>query len=98
MSSSPPPFDVRSSFRPEALVLTVSGEVDMSTAPRIRDAIEAATGLKAKCNFMPMQDGDVPETFADTSLLRALTGFSPKMPVAEGVKRFVAWYRDYFGV
>jgi UDP-glucuronate 4-epimerase len=61
-------------------------------------AIEAATGLKAKCNFMPMQDGDVPETFADTSLLRALTGFSPKMPVAEGVKRFVAWYRDYFGV
>jgi UDP-glucuronate 4-epimerase len=61
-------------------------------------AIEAATGLKAKCNFMPMQHGDVPETFADTSLLRALTGFSPKTPVAEGVKRFVAWYRDYFGV
>jgi UDP-glucuronate 4-epimerase len=61
-------------------------------------AIEAATGLKAKCNFMPMQQGDVPETFADTQLLRALTGFAPKTPVAEGVKRFIAWYRDYFRV
>lgn len=61
-------------------------------------AIEDATGLKAKRNFMPMQQGDVPETFADTELLRALTGFSPATPVAAGVKRFIAWYRDYFGV
>ncbi len=61
-------------------------------------AIEAATGVKAKRNFMPMQQGDVPVTFADTSLLRALTGFAPKTPVQEGVKRFVLWYRDYFGV
>jgi len=61
-------------------------------------AIEAATGLKAKCNLLPMQQGDVLETYADTQLLRALTGFSPKTPVADGVKRFVAWYRDYFGV
>jgi UDP-glucuronate 4-epimerase len=61
-------------------------------------AIEAATGLKAKCNLMPPQLGDVTETFADTALLRALTGFSPKTPVAEGVKRFIAWYRDYFQV
>jgi hypothetical protein len=61
-------------------------------------AIEAATGLRAKCNFMAMQQGDVPVTFADTSLLRALTGFAPKTLVEEGVNRFVAWYRDYFGV
>ena len=61
-------------------------------------AIEAATGLKAKCNLLPMQQGDVLETYADTQLLRALTGFSPKTPVADGVTRFVAWYRDYFGV
>jgi UDP-glucuronate 4-epimerase len=60
--------------------------------------IEAATGLRAKCNFMAMQQGDVPVTFADTSLLRALTGFAPKTLVEEGVNRFVAWYRDYFGV
>jgi len=61
-------------------------------------AIEAAAGVKAKHNFMPMQQGDVPVTFADTSLLRALTGFAPRTPVQEGINRFVAWYRDYFGV
>lgn len=61
-------------------------------------AFEAATGLRATCKFMEMQPGDVPATFADTSLLSALTGFKPKTPVAEGVKRFIAWYRDYFGV
>ncbi len=41
-------------------------------------AIEAATGLPAKCNFMAMQQGDVPLTFADTSLLSRLTGFHRK--------------------
>jgi UDP-glucuronate 4-epimerase len=61
-------------------------------------SIEAATGVTAKRNFMAMQRGDVPVTFADTSLLRALTGFAPKTPVEEGVKRFVLWYRDYFGI
>jgi UDP-glucuronate 4-epimerase len=61
-------------------------------------AIEAATGIRAKCNLMAMQQGDVPVTFADTSLLLRLTGFSPKTPVKEGVKRFIAWYRDYFGL
>jgi UDP-glucuronate 4-epimerase len=61
-------------------------------------AIEAAAGLQAKCNFMEMQQGDVQVTFADNSLLLALTGFTPKTPIKEGVKRFIAWYRDYFGV
>ncbi|MCI0466475.1 MAG: NAD-dependent epimerase/dehydratase family protein [Beijerinckiaceae bacterium] len=61
-------------------------------------AIEAATGLRAKCNFMEMQKGDVQATFADTSLLRSLTGFAPNTPLQEGVKSFVAWYREYFGV
>ncbi|MDQ6868494.1 MAG: GDP-mannose 4,6-dehydratase [Pseudomonadota bacterium] len=60
-------------------------------------AIEAASGLRAKCNFMAMQQGDVPVTFADTSLLFALTGFAPKTQLKEGVKAFIAWYRDYFG-
>ena len=61
-------------------------------------AIEAATGLRAKCNFMAMQQGDVPDTFADTSLLLQLTGFAPETPVKEGIKRFIAWYRDYSNV
>jgi UDP-glucuronate 4-epimerase len=61
-------------------------------------AIEAATGVRARCNFMAMQQGDVPVTFADTSLLSQLTGFTPKTSLREGVKRFIAWYREYFGV
>jgi UDP-glucuronate 4-epimerase len=60
-------------------------------------AIEAATGLRAKCNYMAMQQGDVPITFADASLLLALTGFAPQTQLKEGVKAFIAWYRDYFG-
>jgi UDP-glucuronate 4-epimerase len=61
-------------------------------------AIEASTGLRAKCNFMDMQQGDVPVTLADTALLSRLTGFRPKTPLEEGVEHFIAWYRDYFGV
>lgn len=61
-------------------------------------AIEAATGLRATCNFMDMQQGDVPVTFADTKLLRDLTGYRPETPVVEGVAAFIAWYKAYFGL
>ncbi len=61
-------------------------------------AVEAAAGIRAKCNFLAMQQGDVPITVANTSLLLRLTGFSPKTPVKQGVKCFIAWYRDYFGL
>jgi len=61
-------------------------------------AIEAATGRTARRNLMPMQPGDVPATWADTTLLERLTGGAPQTPIAEGVARFVAWYRDYYGV
>jgi UDP-glucuronate 4-epimerase len=62
------------------------------------EAIEAALGTKAVRNFLPLQDGDVPATHADTSELQAWTGFAPATSVAEGVRRFVAWYRAYYGV
>ena len=62
------------------------------------DAIEQAVGIEAIKNFMPLQDGDVPATHADVAELTAWTGFKPEMPVPEGVRRFVAWYRDYFKV
>jgi UDP-glucuronate 4-epimerase len=65
--------------------------------PEFIDAIEAALGRKAVREFLPMQPGDVPATCADTSALEALTGFSPGTPVHEGVARFVAWYREYYG-
>jgi UDP-glucuronate 4-epimerase len=62
------------------------------------DAIEAALGRPAHRVHLPMQPGDVPATHADTALLEALTGFRPETTVAEGVSRFVAWYRDYHGL
>ena len=61
-------------------------------------AIEAAAGVRAKCNFMEMQQGDVPVTFADTALLSRLTDFTPKTSLKDGVKAFIAWYRQYFGI
>ncbi|HNQ75450.1 MAG TPA: NAD-dependent epimerase [Pseudothauera hydrothermalis] len=62
------------------------------------EAIEEALGCKAEKNFLPLQDGDVPATYADTTELNAWTGFAPATPVAEGVRRFVAWYRAYYRV
>jgi len=61
-------------------------------------AIETATGRVAERNLMPMQAGDVPATWADTTLLQSLTGYHPKTRVPEGVKAFVDWYRDYYQV
>jgi len=61
-------------------------------------AIEDALGVDLKKNFMEMQKGDVHETWADNGLLQRLTGYVPQTDVAEGVHRFVAWYRDYYSV
>ena len=60
------------------------------------EAIEEALGQRAEKVMMDMQPGDVPATWADTSLLRRLTGETPATPVRDGVARFVAWYRDYY--
>ncbi len=60
------------------------------------DAIEAATGKKAIREMMPMQPGDVPATSANINLLERLTGFRPTTDLAEGVQRFVEWYRGYY--
>jgi UDP-glucuronate 4-epimerase len=62
------------------------------------EALEQALGKKATKNFLPLQDGDVPATHADTAELSRVTGFSPRTPVAEGVRRFVDWYRSYMNV
>ena len=61
-------------------------------------AIENATGVSAQKNLLPMQPGDVPATYADVSELTEWTGFMPGTPIAEGVARFVRWYRDYYRV
>ncbi|GAB5374245.1 MAG: NAD-dependent epimerase [Acuticoccus sp.] len=62
------------------------------------EALEAALGRTAQRTLLPLQPGDVPDTFADVSRLEAATGYRPTTPIAEGVARFVAWYRDYYGV
>ena len=59
-------------------------------------ALEDALGVEAKRNLMPMQPGDVPATWADAELLRALTGYVPNTDIGEGVRRFVEWYRDFY--
>ena len=63
---------------------------------RFIEVLENALGKKAVKNFLPMQPGDVHATNADTSELERDVGFRPSTPLEEGVKRFVAWYRDYF--
>jgi len=62
------------------------------------EAIEDALGVKAQRNLMEMQKGDVPATWADASLLQRLTGYKPQTDMRDGIERFVAWYRDYYGV
>ncbi len=61
-------------------------------------AIEEATDRQARKNMLPMQPGDVPETSADTTALYDATGFKPQTPVEEGVRQFVAWYREFYRV
>jgi UDP-glucuronate 4-epimerase len=60
--------------------------------------IEQTVGKAAICEFLPMQPGDVPETFADVSDLERLVGFRPATPIGEGIGRFVAWFRDFVSV
>lgn len=60
--------------------------------------IEEALGRKAEKNLLPLQDGDVPATYANTDALRYWVGFVPATPVKTGIARFVEWYRDYYKV
>lgn len=61
------------------------------------DAIEDCLGKKAIRNYMPMQMGDVPATWADASLLQRLTGYRPQTDFRDGIARFVEWFREYYG-
>lgn len=59
------------------------------------DAIEAELGIKAVRNYMPIQAGDVPATWADASLLQRLTGYRPQTDFKNGIAQFVTWFRAY---
>ena len=59
-------------------------------------AIEAALGKEAKKEYMDIQPGDVPETYADIDDLVRDVGFAPQTPIDEGIRRFIDWYRSYY--
>lgn len=57
--------------------------------------VEEACGREAQKEFLPMQDGDVPITYADISRLQKATGFAPRTSLPEGMHKFVSWYREF---
>jgi UDP-glucuronate 4-epimerase len=65
---------------------------------RYIEVIEDCLGLTAKKNLLPMQPGDVPDTYADVSALVEDVAYRPSTPIETGVKRFVEWYRDFYHV
>ena len=77
--------------------------VNIGNSTRVRledfvDAVERAVGKPAIRRYLDMQPGDVPATWADCRLLEQLTGYRPRTDLETGVARFVAWYRDHYGV
>jgi UDP-glucuronate 4-epimerase len=65
---------------------------------RFIEVLEEALGKKAKKQFLPIQPGDVPATYADVDDLMAEVGFKPATSIEDGIKRFVAWYKEYYRV
>lgn len=75
--------------------------VNIGNSDKIRledfvDAIEVELGVSADRNYMDMQKGDVPATWADATLLKELTGYAPQTDVRHGIAKFVSWFRDYY--
>ncbi|BCX87867.1 UDP-glucuronate 4-epimerase [Methylomarinovum tepidoasis] len=64
---------------------------------RFIEVLEDALGKKAQKNFLPIQKGDVPATYADVSDLMRDVGYAPSVTIEEGIPRFVAWYLEYYG-
>lgn len=65
---------------------------------RFIEVLEDCIGRRVERRLLPMQPGDVPDTYADVEALRRDTGFAPSTPIEYGVAQFVAWYRGYYGV
>ncbi len=65
---------------------------------RYIEVLEDCLGRKAERNLLPLQPGDVPDTYADVAALSRDTGYAPSTPIETGVRRFVDWYRDFYRV
>ena len=62
------------------------------------ELLENELGRKARLNMMDIQEGDVPITHSDVSLLANDVGYKPRVSVEEGIRRFVRWYKEYYDV
>jgi UDP-glucuronate 4-epimerase len=89
-----PAWDSRSAAAPFRVVNIGNGEC----VPLMRfiDEIEKAVGMNIRKTRLPMQQGDVPATWANTDQLFQLTGYRPNTPIAKGIAEFVRWYRGYY--
>ncbi|HUP77705.1 MAG TPA: NAD-dependent epimerase [Pirellula sp.] len=65
---------------------------------RFIEVLEETIGIRARMNMLPIQPGDVLDTFADVNTLKEAIGFCPATPIKVGIQRFVEWYRGYYGV
>lgn len=90
---SPDPATSRGPYR----VYNIGNNQPVELMHMIR-TLERTLGVEAKKNFLPMQDGDVPATYADVDDLIRDVGFRPSTPIETGIQRFVNWYRDYHKV
>jgi UDP-glucuronate 4-epimerase len=91
-----PPGDLGAGAPPPARIYNIGNHRSESLMDFIA-LIEKELGIKAKMDLMPMQPGDVKETFADIEDTRRDFGFEPKTAIGEGIPKLVAWYRDYYG-
>jgi len=62
------------------------------------EAIEEKLGMKAVKNLLPLQDGDVPETYADVEALIKAVGFKPATSIKDGIDKFIDWYKNYYKI
>ena len=62
------------------------------------EALEKGLGKKAKINFLPLQPGDVPDTYANVNVLKEKFNFKPSTSVIDGVSNFIKWYKDYYQI
>jgi len=88
-------------YRPPAMRLT--GYTNIGNGRPVKllhyiEVLEDSLGIKADMEMLPMQDGDVKATTADTSALKRDFGYKPGITVEEGLRMFVAWYREYYGI
>ena len=89
-------FDSKSPVAPFRIVNI--GNSDPVELMDFINAIESITGIKAKINFMPMQAGDIPATWADTNLINSLTSYNGSTKINTGIRKFVNWYRNYYQI